>query len=150
MDLKFVKFVKITEVDKKGKHPVADIPITQPQKIRAYIDMGDLQPKNAANNDHGWRIAPELAAKVRDVLEDPDKLQEISDRTTTPLEMINAFYVLMYEINRNRQFALRAAQNSLDKEQAQSDYEREVSAARSIPVESEDEEETVLIPSKKK
>ena len=150
MDLKFVKFVKITEVDKKGKHPVADIPITQPQKIRAYIDMGDLQPKNAANNDHGWRIAPELAAKVRDVLEDPDKLQEISDRTTTPLEMINAFHVLMYEINRNRQFALRAAQNSLDKEQAQSDYEREVSAARSIPVESEDEEETVLIPSKKK
>src|ERR1019366_7437658 len=130
MDLQTVKFVKITEVDKNGKHPVADIPITRPQKIRAYIDMGDLQPKNAENNDHGWRIAPELAAKVRDVLEDPIKLEQISKETTTPFDMLNAFHVLMYEITRNRNLARRAAKNSLDKEQATNEYEREVEAAR--------------------
>jgi hypothetical protein len=130
MELKSVKFVKITEVDKHGKHPVADIPISQPQKIRAYIDMGDLQPKNAANNDHGWRVAPELAAKIRDVLEDPVRLEEIAKETSMPLDLINAFHVLMYEITRNRALAQRAAKNSLDKEQATAEYEREVSAAR--------------------
>jgi hypothetical protein len=130
MDLTFVKFVKIFEVDKKGKHPIANIPITQPQKIRAYVDMGDLQPKNAANNDHGWRLAPELAAKIRETLENPERLEQISKETTTPLDLINAFHVLMYEITRNRQLASRAAKNSLDKEQATSEYEQEVAAAR--------------------
>ena len=133
MDLQTVKFVNIFRVDKEGKpvREVADIPITQPQKIRAYIDMGDLQPKNAANNDHGWRIAPELAAKIRETLEDPIRLEQISKETTTPLDLLNAFHVLMYEISRNRQLALRAAKNSLDKEQATAEYEREVAAARS-------------------
>jgi hypothetical protein len=36
----------------------------------------------------------------------------------------------MYEITRNRQLASRAAKNSLDKEQATSEYEQEVAAAR--------------------
>lgn len=130
MQLDTVKFVNIFRKDDKGKNEVADIPITSPQKIRAYIDMGDLQPKNAANNDHGWRIAPELAAKIRETLEDPLKLEQISKETTTPLDLLNAFHVLMYEISRNRQLAMRAAQNSLDKEQATSEYEREVEAAR--------------------
>lgn len=130
MDLQSVKFVNIFRKDDKGRNEVAVIPITSPQKIRAYIDMGDLQPKNAANNDHGWRIAPEIAAKVREILEDPIKLEEIAKQTTTPLDMLNAFHVLMYEITRNRQLALRAAQNSLDKEQATSEYEQQVAQAR--------------------
>jgi hypothetical protein len=130
MDLQFVKFVKIFDVDDKGNHPVANIPITQPQKIRAYVDMGDLQPKNASNNDHGWRLAPELAAKIRETLEDPQRLEQISKETTTPLDLINAFHVLMYEITRNRHLAARAAANSLDKEKATSEYEQEVAAAR--------------------
>jgi hypothetical protein len=144
LDLQTVKFVKITEVDKHGKHPVADIPITRPQKIRAYIDMGDLQPKNAENNDHGWRIAPELAAKVRDVLEDPIRLEQISKETTTPLDLLNAFHVLMYEITRNRSLALRAAKNSLDKEQATAEYEREVAAARDGKPQDDDEDDEVV------
>jgi hypothetical protein len=146
MDLTTVKFVNIYQKDKKGKNIVADIPITRPQKIRAYIDMGDLQPKNAANNDHGWRIAPELAAKIRETLEDPIRLEEISKQTTTPLDLINAFHVLMYEITRNRQLALRAAQNSLDKEQATSEYEREVAAARSGKSDDSEDDEKVPAP----
>jgi hypothetical protein len=47
----------------------------------------------------------------------------------------------MYEISRNRQLALRAAKNSLDKDQATADYEREVAAAReNTPLEDKDEE----------
>src|SRR5665213_439298 len=114
MDLQVVKFVNIFRKTKEDKFEVAEIPLTQPQKIRAYIDMGDLQPKNAANNDHGWRVAPEIAAKIRETLEDPIRLEEISKQTTTPLDLINAFHVLMYEISRNRALAQRAAKNSLD------------------------------------
>jgi hypothetical protein len=146
MDLTFVKFVKIFEVDKKGKHPIANIPITQPQKIRAYVDMGDLQPKNAANNDHGWRLAPELAAKIRETLENPERLEQISKETTTPLDLINAFHVLMYEITRNRQLASRAAKNSLDKEQATSEYEQEVAAARNKVTVREDQPDEEAVP----
>lgn len=130
MDLQQIKFVNIFRKDNKGKNEIAVIPITSPQKIRAYVDMGDLQPKNAANNDHGWRLDPEITARIRDILENPAKLEEISKQTTTPLDMLNAFHVLMYEITRNRALANRAAKNSLDKEQAQSEYERDVAAAR--------------------
>jgi hypothetical protein len=141
MDLQTVKFVNIFRVipavgfgGKKNKHAgefeVADIPISRPQKIRAYVDMGDLQPKNAANNDHGWRLDPQITAKIRDVLEDPQRLEEISKQTSTPLDLINAFHILMYEISRNRALAARAAKNSLDKEKASAEYERQVAAAR--------------------
>lgn len=140
MDLTIVKFVNIFQKDNNGKNVVANIPIEQPQKIRAYIDMGDLQPKNAANNDHGWRVAPEIAAKIRETLEDPMRLEEISRQTTTPLDLLNAFHVLMYEISRNRALANRAAKNSLDKEQAQSEYEREVAKARDGGVDDEADE----------
>lgn len=134
MDLQTVKFVNIFRIIPKGKHKgefeVADIPISRPQKIRAYVDMGDLQPKNAANNDHGWRLDPGITAKIRDVLEDPDRLEQISKETSTPLDLINAFHVLMYEISRNRALASRAAKNSLDKEKSTAEYERQVAAAR--------------------
>lgn len=149
MDLQVVKFVNIFRRvpagtkrpdQKAGEFEVAIVPITSPQKIRAYIDSGDLQPKNASNNDHGWRVAPELAAKIRETLENPMRLEQISKETTTPLDMLNAFHVLMYEVNRNRQLALRAAQNSLDKEAATSEYERDVAAARNgSPSEDDDE-----------
>jgi hypothetical protein len=130
MDLQTVKFVKIFEKDDKGNHPVANIPITQAQKIRAYIDMGDLQPKNAAINDHGWRLDPEITAQIRDILDTPHKLEQIAKETGKPLDMINAFHVLMYEIARNRQLAVKAASNSFDKIAATSEYEQAVAAAR--------------------
>ncbi|HUD10270.1 MAG TPA: hypothetical protein VMR28_01210 [Candidatus Saccharimonadales bacterium] len=147
MDLQSVKFVNIFRKDKKGKNEVAIIPIERPQKIRAYIDMGDLQPKNAANNDHGWRVAPEIAAKIRETLDDPERLEQIAKDTTTPLDLINAFHVLMYEIGRNRKLALRAAQNSLDKEQATADYERDVANARSPQPDDDEDDETIPEPS---
>jgi hypothetical protein len=130
MDLQSVKFVNIFRKDNKGKNEVAIIPITSPQKIRAYIDSGDLQPENAKNNDHGWRLDPSITAQIRDILDDPFKLEEIAKNTTTPLDMLNAFRVFMYEVSRNRALANRAAVNSLDKEQATSDYEQEVAKAR--------------------
>lgn len=141
MDLQTVKFVKIFEVDANGKHPVAEIPITQPQKIRAYIDSGDLQPENAKNNDHGWRLDPAITAKIRDILDDPLKLEQIAKDTSTPLDMMNAFRVFMYEVSRNRALARRAATNMLDKELATSEYEREVAAERAKIMDSEDDEE---------
>lgn len=130
LDLQTVKFVKIFEKDDKGNHPVANIPITQAQKIRAYIDMGDLQPKNAANNDHGWRLDPEVTAQIRDILDDPIKLEQIAKETGKPLDMVNAFHVLMYELARNRQLATKAAANKFDKTAALSEYEQAVAAAR--------------------
>jgi hypothetical protein len=130
MDLQTVKFVNIFQKDKKGKNTVAEIPITRPQKIRAYIDMGDLQPKNASNNDHGWRLDPEVTAQIRDILEDPAKLEEISKVMGLPLDIVNAFHVFMYEVGRNRAIATKVAANSLDKSVASNEYEQEVAAAR--------------------
>ncbi len=130
MDLQSVKFVNIFRKTDKGEYEVANIPITQPQKIRAYIDSGDLQPKNAAVNDHGWRLDPEITAQIRDILEDPFKLEQIAKETGKPLDMINAFHVLMYEIARNRQLATRASSNSLDKANATNEYEQAVANAR--------------------
>lgn len=145
MDLQTVKFVNIFRKDDKGQNEVAIIPIDQPQKIRAYIDSGDLQPLNAKNNDHGWRLDPKITAQIRDILDDPLRLEQIAAATTTPLDMMNAFRVFMYEISRNRALASRAAVNSLDKEAATSEYEREVAAARqknlSSPDDGDDEEE---------
>jgi hypothetical protein len=130
MDLQTVKFVNIFRKDDKGKFEVANIPITRPQKIRAYIDMGDLQPKNASNNDHGWRLDPEVTAQVRDIMDDSFKLEQISKETGHPLDLINAFHVFMYEIARNRQLATKIATNSLDKVAALSEYEQQVANAR--------------------
>lgn len=130
MDLQKVKFVNIFRKTNKGEFEVAEIPITQAQKIRAYIDMGDLQPKNAAVNDHGWRLDPSITAQIRDILETPAKLEQIAKDTGKPLDIINAFHVLMYEIARNRQIAEKAAANSLDKSAAISEYEQAVAAAR--------------------
>lgn len=139
MELQHVKFVNIFRKTDKGEFEVANIPITSPQKIRAYVDMGDLQPKNAANNDHGWRLDPEITAKIRDILDDSERLEQIAKETSTPLDLINAFHVLMYEISRNRKLAVRAGANSLDKEQATSEYERQVAAAREKTLVHEDE-----------
>lgn len=130
MDLQTVKFVNIFRKTDKGENEVAIIPITSPQKIRAYIDMGDLQPKNAANNDHGWRLDPTISAQIRDILDDPQKLEQISRETGHPLDLVNAFHVFMYEATRNRQIALKAAANSLDKTAAVSQYEQDVANAR--------------------
>lgn len=134
MDLQKIKFVnifrKIPDGPKKGEFEVAEIPITQPQKIRAYIDMGDLQPYNAAVNDHGWRLDPAITAQIRDTLENPMRLEQIAKETGKPLDMVNAFHVLMYEIARNRQLAAKASKNSLDKTAALSEYEQAVAAAR--------------------
>ncbi len=138
MDLQTVKFVKIFSKDDKGEFEVANIPIDRPQKIRAYIDMGDLQPKNAANNDHGWRLDPEITAQIRDTLDDPIKLEQIAKETGHPLDLINAFHVFMYELSRNRQIAQKAANNSLDKETALSEYEQRVAAARQTVPDEED------------
>jgi len=131
MDLQVVKFVNIFRRDDKGEFEVANIPIDQPQKIRAYIDSGDLQPKNAAVNDHGWRLDPVITAQIRDILEDQIKLEQIARDTGKTLDMLNAFHVLMYEIARNRQMAAKAATNSLDKATATAEYEQKVTAARS-------------------
>lgn len=130
MDLQVVKFVNIFRKTDKGEAEVANIPISQPQKIRAYIDSGDLQPHNAAVNDHGWRLDPVITAQIRDTLDDPMKLEQIAKDTGKPLDMVNAFHVLMYEIARNRQLAAKAATNSLDKATAISEYEQAVAAAR--------------------
>jgi hypothetical protein len=147
MDLQSVKFVNIFRKDDKGKNEVAIIPISSPQKIRAYIDSGDLQPENAKNNDHGWRLDPSITAQIRDILDDPFKLEEIAKQTTTPLDMLNAFRVFMYEVSRNRALARRATVNSLDKELATSEYEQEVAKARQERAamdggEDDDDEET--------
>jgi len=142
MQLESVKFVNIFRKDSKGKNEIAVIPITSPQKIRAYIDSGDLQPENAKNNDHGWRLDPSITAQIRDILDDPLKLEEISKATTTPLDMMNAFRVFMYEVSRNRALARRATVNSLDKEQATSEYEQEVAKAREKLLSGEGEEDT--------
>lgn len=141
MDLQSVKFVNIFRKDNKGKNEVAIIPITSPQKIRAYIDSGDLQPENAKNNDHGWRLDPSITAQIRDILDDPFRLEEIAKATTTPLDMLNAFRVFMYEVSRNRALARRAAVNSLDKDQANSEYEQEVAKARQKLVEGESDDD---------
>lgn len=130
MQFESVKFVNIFRKDSKGKNEVAIIPITSPQKIRAYIDSGDLQPENAKINDHGWRLDPVITAQIRDILDDPLRLEEIAKATTTPLDMMNAFRVFMYEVQRNRALAKRAAANSLDKAQATTEYEQEVAEAR--------------------
>jgi hypothetical protein len=142
MDLQSVKFVNIFRKDNKGKNEIAVIPITSPQKIRAYIDSGDLQPENASINDHGWRLDPGITAQIRDILDDPAKLEQIAKDTSTPLDMLNAFRVFMYEIARNRALATRASVNSLDKAQANSDYEVEVAQARAKLAGGDDEEET--------
>ena len=147
MDLSTVKFVKIFSKDKNGEYEVANIPISRPQKIRAYIDMGDLQPKNAANNDHGWRLDPEITAQIRDILDDPQQLEQIARDTGHPLDLLNAFHVFMYEITRNRKLAIKAQNNSLDKEKALSDYERQVAAARSGQPDDDEDDETVPEPS---
>ena len=131
MDLQTVKFVRIFPKTPSGGMEVANIPIDRPQKIRAYIDMGDLQPKNATNNDHGWRLDPEITAQIRDILDDPDKLEQISRDTGHPLDLINAFHVFMYEVGRNRKLAVKAQSNSLAKETALSEYEQAVAKARS-------------------
>lgn len=141
MDLQSVKFVNIFRKDNKGQNEVAIIPITSPQKIRAYIDSGDLQPENAKNNDHGWRLDPAITAQLRDILDDPAKLEQIAKDTTTPLDMLNAFRVFMYEVSRNRALARRAAVNSLDKEQATSDYEIEVAKARQKNIMNDDDDD---------
>lgn len=141
MDLQSVKFVNIFRKDNKGKNEVAIIPITSPQKIRAYIDSGDLQPENAKNNDHGWRLDPSITAQIRDILDDPFKLEEIAKQTTTPLDMLNAFRVFMYEVSRNRALARRATVNSLDKDQANSEYEQEVAQARQKLAEGDGDDE---------
>lgn len=130
MQLESVKFVNIFRKDSKGQQEIAIIPISSPQKIRAYIDSGDLQPFNAKINDHGWRLDPVITAQIRDILDDPLKLEQIAKDTSTPVDMINAFRVFMYEVSRNRALAKRAAANSLDKVEAESEYEREVAAAR--------------------
>lgn len=130
MDLQTVKFVNIFRKTDKGEFEVANIPIDSPQKIRAYIDMGDLQPKNVTNNDHGWRLDPTITAQIRDILEDQFKLEQIARETGKPLDLINAFHVFMYELSRNRALATKAQNNSLDKEQAMSEYERQVTSAR--------------------
>ena len=130
LDLQTVKFVNIFQKDDKGNYTVANIPITSPQKIRAYIDSGDLQPKNFANNDHGWRLDPEITAQIRDMLDDPQKLEQIARDTGKPLDLINAFHVFMYEVSRNRALANKIAANSLDKVAAVTNYEQEVANAR--------------------
>lgn len=140
MDLQSVKFVNIFRKDNKGKNEVAIIPITSPQKIRAYIDSGDLQPENAKDNDHGWRLDPSITAQIRDILDDPIKLEEIAKQTTTPLDMLNAFRVFMYEVSRNRALARRVAVNSLDKEQATSEYEQEVAKERAKLIDTDGDE----------
>lgn len=149
MDLQTVKFVNIFRKvpatskrpdQKPGEFEVAVIPISNPQKIRAYIDSGDLQPENAKNNDHGWRLDPVITAKLRDILDDPMKLEQIAKDTSTPLDMLNAFRVFMYEVSRNRALARRAAANSLDKELANTEYEQEVAKERAKLLEAEDAE----------
>lgn len=148
MDLQSVKFVNIFRKDDKGKNEVAVIPISSPQKIRAYIDSGDLQPANAAINDHGWRLDPTITAQIRDIMDDPAKIEQIAKDTTTPLDMINPFRVFMYEISRNRALAKRVAMNTLDKQEATTQYELDVAAAReklggaSEGDDGDDEEET--------
>lgn len=149
MELQTVKFVNIFRRvpagtkrpdQKPGEFEVAIVPITSPQKIRAYIDSGDLQPENAKNNDHGWRLDPQITAQLRNILEDPSKLEQIAKDTSTPLDMLNAFRVFMYEVSRNRALARRAAINTLDKEEATSEYEQQVAKERQKLLDSESEE----------
>lgn len=130
MDLQSVKFVNIFRKDNKGKNEIAVIPITSPQKIRAYIDMGDLQPENFANNDHGWRLDPIITAQVRNIMDDPSQLEQIAKDTGHPLDLIKPFHVFMYEIQRNRALATKAQANSLDKAEATAEYERQVAEER--------------------
>lgn len=130
MELQTVKFVRIFPKLPDGTMETVNVPIDQPQKIRAYIDSGDLQPKNAAVNDHGWRLDPTITAQIRDILDDQNKLEQIARDTGKTLDMLNAFHVLMYEIARNRQMAAKAATNSLDKTTAVSEYEQAVAKAR--------------------
>jgi len=131
LDWSTIKFVKIFDKDDKGNFQEAVIPVHENSypKIKAYLDMGDMQPYNAANNDHGWRIEPEKAAYIREVLNTPSELQRIAAERGKPVDLVRHVDVIFSELAKQIALQKRIDNKEQANASASQEYEQAVAQA---------------------
>lgn len=77
---------------RSGEEAVAEI---EPH-ISALWASSDHSPNISQGQDFGWRMAPEVVVEMKEIKQDPIKLQEIATRLGKPLEDVNEPDILTY------------------------------------------------------
>lgn len=77
---------------RSGEEAVAE---TEPH-ISAMWASSDHSPNITQGQDFGWRMAPEVVIKMKEIKQDPATLQTIATRISKPIEDINEPDILTY------------------------------------------------------
>lgn len=77
---------------RSGEEAVAE---TEPH-ISAMWASSDHSPNITQGQDFGWRMAPEVIVEMKEIKQDPIKLQEIAVRLNKPFEDVNEPDILTY------------------------------------------------------
>ena len=93
-----IRFVNIRRplVDGKFEELVAD---NEP-KIAALWGSSDRGPNANQGQDMGWRMAPEVIVEMREIMSDPNKVQEIANRFRIMYEDVTESDVLTWISNK--------------------------------------------------
>lgn len=113
-----VKFFSV----RSGEKVLAE---TEPM-IAAYFNSSDLNP-NGIVQDYGWRIHPEMAAKIKTLEEDEDFVRDLAKELEIPVENVATYHILKYisdKEDREKRKAEKAKGNEY-----QEQYDAELAAA---------------------
>jgi hypothetical protein len=77
---------------RSGEEAVAE---SEPH-ISAMWASSDHSPNISQGQDFGWRMAPEVVVEMKEIKQDPMKLQEIAVRLNKPLEDVGEPDILTY------------------------------------------------------
>lgn len=104
--------------------------LDRPHQIGAYINSSDLGPNSNKGQDFGWRLAPELMARIDEMRMDDELLADISKQTGVPLDELTTINLVQHisyeEAQKERAKEMRAQREP----EYQKQYEAELAEAR--------------------
>lgn len=88
-----ITFENIKTGEKVTFHGGQD-PETRSAHMAAYLNSSNLHANSNKGQDFGWRLAPEIVAKMDQVRTSPDKLDQISRNVGVSIDDIRDFHIL--------------------------------------------------------
>lgn len=83
-----IKFFNV----RSGETKVCD---TEPL-ISAYFNSSDLSPNAHAGQDFGWRLAPEIVVRIKQIRSNPNQIEKIAVRYSLPLDEVKDTDILRF------------------------------------------------------
>ena len=105
-------------------------PMARQAHMAAYLNSSNLSPNALKGQDFGWRLAPEIVAKMDEVKSDPQTLDMLARRIGVSIDDVRDFHILNYVAEQDFAADAVAARAKADETAFEREYEDRLRALR--------------------